>query len=40
MKHLWINLTKYAQDLYTETAKYCQGGFTDVNEERFTMFIY
>lgn len=33
MKHLWINLIKYAQDLYIETAKYCQVRFTeDLNE--------
>lgn len=29
IKHLWINVTKYVQDLYTETAKYCQGRFTE-----------
>lgn len=33
MKHLWLNSTKYAQDLYIATAKYCQGRFTeDLNE--------
>lgn len=40
-KHVGINLMKYAQDLYTETAKYCQGRFTeDLNEYRDTPCSY
>lgn len=30
MKHLWVNLIKFVQDLYTETAKYYQKGFTEM----------
>lgn len=42
MKHLWMNLTEYGQDLYTQTAKYCHTKFTeDLNEcRRYSMFTY